>query len=174
MTTVLSIPYLPPQINLKINPIAPSRFSLAVSFNRNVHRDPATPPHPLFGELPSHLHRGASARRGCICTGRFDGSHGDGHFLHARRVCIVSTSRTRLRSACCCTMDPQEEQDMEIEALQAIYLPHEFGRAESNPWNAPSAGSEDEGKQACGDAWTVRVGHVHRSERRRNDGWNGC
>jgi len=71
-------------------------------------------------------------------------------------------------------MDPQEEQDMEIEALQAIYLPHEFGRAESHPWHAPSVGTEAEGKQTCGDAWTVRACDVRRSERERNDGRNGC
>lgn len=56
---------------------------------------------------------------------------------------------------------------MEIEALQAIYLPHEFGPAEGNPWKTPTETSTDDGTVACGDAWTVRArGREERKERR--------
>lgn len=173
MTTVHSTFLLPP-INPKVNLIVPSRFSLLVSVNRNVHPDPVTPSTPLFSGLLFPRSSWCICSEECICTGRFGGSDGDGHFAHLRRDCVASTRRTRLRIAFGVAMDPQEDQDMEIEALQAIYLPHEFGRAESHPWSAPSEGSVDEGKQACGDAWTVRVGDVRRSERKRKERRNGC
>lgn len=128
------------------------------------------PPHPLFGGRCPGSSRGVSAEGGCICS---VGAMACAMVAMAISISLLRT-HTRPGRAPSDPMDPQEEQDMEIEALQAIYLPHEFGPAEGNPWKAPTETSTDDGTVACGDAWTVRARGREERKERRGTTWRWC